>query len=111
LVAVFKRIFEAEATTIFVAEAAGRLVGLASLIIRPRLNWIAPEGSINELVVDVSYRRLGIARALLDVCANEARSSHCRLLRLTAAHHRTEAHDLYEGYGFTHAGRDYQLAL
>jgi hypothetical protein len=48
LVAVFEQIFEAEAVTIFVAEAAGRLVGLACLVIRPRLNWTTPEALINE---------------------------------------------------------------
>ena len=111
LVAVFEEIFETEAVTIFVAEAAGRLVGLACLVIRPRLNWTTPEAVVNELVVDTRFRGLGIARALLDVCTEAARSRRCRLLRLTAARHRTEAHRLYERYGFEHAGRDYQLAL
>ena len=96
---------------IYVAELEREVVGVASLCIRARLNWATPEGWIPDLFVRPEARRRGVAIALLDVCAETARSLSSHLLRLDCGHDRTEAHALYERYGFRHAGRDYRLTL
>ena len=97
--------------TIFVAEQDGIVAGVASLWLRPRLNWVTLEAWIPDLFVDPAYRRLGLGRALLDACAAEARRRGCHRLVLDSGHHRAEAHLLYADLGFEHAGRHYVLPL
>ena len=74
--------------TVFVAEEDGLLVGMASLWLRPRLNWLTLEAWVPDLFVDQAYRRLGVGRALLEACAAEARRRGCHRLSLASGHHR-----------------------
>jgi ribosomal protein S18 acetylase RimI-like enzyme len=97
--------------TIFVAEEDGIVAGIASLWLRPRLNWVTLEAWVPDLFVDAAYRRLGLGRALLEACAAEARRRGCHRLTLASRHHRKEAHLLYEALGFVEAGRHYVLEL
>ena len=96
---------------VFVAEDEGEVVGAASLWVRPRLNWTTFEAWVPDLYVDPAHRRRGIARALLDACVREARTRHCHRLVLETGPHRTEAHKLYEDYGFRNAGLRFELPL
>jgi ribosomal protein S18 acetylase RimI-like enzyme len=96
---------------VFVAEVDGRIAGAVSLWIQPRLNWTTPQTWIPDLYVDPAFRRRGAARALLDACAHEARRRGCHVLTLESGHHRAEAHQLYDSYGFEHQGRAYKLTL
>ncbi|MBD0348124.1 MAG: GNAT family N-acetyltransferase [Thermoleophilia bacterium] len=99
------------ASAIYVAEENGQLAGVASLWFRPRLNWTTREAWVPDLYVDPAHRRRGHARALLDACVAAARDRGCHRLVLESGHDRTEAHGLYEGYGFVHGGRAYGLPL
>jgi ribosomal protein S18 acetylase RimI-like enzyme len=96
---------------VFVVEVDGQLAGAASFWIQPRLNWTSPQAWIPDLFVGPSFRRRGAARALLDACVAEARRRGCHRLVLESGHHRSEAHRLYEAYGFDHYGRAYALKL
>jgi ribosomal protein S18 acetylase RimI-like enzyme len=96
---------------IYVAELDGQVAGAVSLWIQPRLNWTTPQGWIPDLYVDPAFRRRGAARALLDACAAECRRRGCHVLVLESGHHRSEAHQLYEAYGFEHHARAYTLKL
>jgi ribosomal protein S18 acetylase RimI-like enzyme len=96
---------------VFVAEVDGELAGAVSLWIQPRLNWTTPQGWIPDLYVDPAFRRRGAARALLDACAELCRERGCHVLVLESGHHRAEAHQLYESYGFEHYARAYSLRL
>ena len=98
-------------TSVFVAELDGELVGAAGLVVRARLNWPTAEAWISDLVVLPDRRRRGAGRALLDACTAYARSRGCHLVRLDCGVCRSEAHELYEAYGFTRAGYDFQLQL
>jgi GNAT superfamily N-acetyltransferase len=97
--------------TVLVAEQDGVVAGVASLWLRPRLNWVTLEAWVPDLFVDPAYRRLGLGRALLEACAAEARRKGCHRLSLDSGHQRAEAHLLYEDLGFVHAGRHYVLML
>lgn len=108
---VFLTHLELEDAAIFVAEADGELAGAVSLWIQPRLNWTTPQGWIPDLYVDPAFRRRGAARALLDACADLCRARGCHVLVLESGHHRAEAHQLYESYGFEHYARAYSLRL
>lgn len=96
---------------VFVVELDGRIAGAASFWVQPRLNWTSPQAWIPDLFVDPSFRRRGAARALLDACVEEARRRGCHRLVLESGHHRAEAHQLYESYGFQHYARAYSLEL
>lgn len=96
---------------IYVAESDGEIAGAVSLWIQLRLNWTTHQGWIPDLYVDEAYRRRGAARALLDACAEECRRRGCHVLTLESGHHRAEAHQLYESYGFVHHARAYILEL
>ncbi len=96
---------------VYVAEVDGQIAGAASLWIFPRLNWTTPQAWIPDLYVEPVFRRRGAARALLDACADEARRRGCHVLVLESGHHRSEAHQLYESYGFEHYARAYALRL
>jgi ribosomal protein S18 acetylase RimI-like enzyme len=96
---------------VFVVELDGRVAGAASFWVQPRLNWTSPQAWIPDLFVDPSFRRRGAARTLLDACVEEARRRGCHRLVLESGHHRAEAHQLYEAYGFEHYARAYSLEL
>ena len=96
---------------VFVVEDEGDVVGMASLWIRPRLSWTAPEAWLADLYVDPARRRRGAARGLVDACVREARRRGCRRLLLESALHRDDAHAFYEACGFTYAARRYELQL
>jgi ribosomal protein S18 acetylase RimI-like enzyme len=109
--AVFLAHLEHEDAEVFVADVDGELAGAVSLWIQPRLNWTTPQAWIPDLYVDPGFRRRGAARALLDACVEEARRRRCHVLVLESGHHRAEAHQLYESYGFKHFARAYALKL
>jgi ribosomal protein S18 acetylase RimI-like enzyme len=108
---VFRSHLDHPDATVFVAELEGLVVGAVSLWFRPRLNWTSVEAWIPDLYVDPAYRRRGAARALLDACAEAGRERGCHRLTLESGHDRFEAHQLYEAFGFTNAGRFYALNL
>jgi ribosomal protein S18 acetylase RimI-like enzyme len=109
--AVFAQHLADPAARVFVAADEGKVVGVASLWIRPRLNWVTPEAWLPDLFVDPAARRRGHARALLEACAAHARENGCHRLILESGHGRAEAHRLYESFGFEHYARSYQLLL
>jgi ribosomal protein S18 acetylase RimI-like enzyme len=108
---VFLAHLEHDDAELFVAELDGEVAGAVSLWIQPRLNWTTPQAWIPDLYVDPAFRRRGIARALLDASVDEARRRGCHRLVLESGHHRAEAHQLYESYGFAHYARAYALEL
>ena len=96
---------------VFVADAGDELAGAASLWVRPRLNWTTPEAWLPDLFVRPAYRSQGVARALLDACAEEARGRGCHALKLESGNERAEAHALYDAYGFERFAGAYRLSL
>jgi GNAT superfamily N-acetyltransferase len=96
---------------VLLAEVDGVPVGLVSLWIRERLGWVAPEAWVGDLVVSAPGRRRGVARALVDACAELARVHGCRQLWLECGFDRADAHAFYASAGFTAAGYDYRLRL
>jgi ribosomal protein S18 acetylase RimI-like enzyme len=108
---VFLAHLDDEQAQVFVAELDGEVAGAVSLWIQPRLNWTTPQAWIPDLYVGPGFRRRGAGRALLDACVEEARRRGCHRLVLESGHHRAEAHQLYESYGFEHYARAYALEL
>jgi len=68
--------------TIYVAEAAGELIGYAAVHWLPYLFLTGPEGYISELFVHEKGRRQGVGTSLLEVIKKEARERGCSRLAL-----------------------------
>ncbi|WP_285424493.1 GNAT family N-acetyltransferase [Pseudomonas sp. efr-133-TYG-103a] len=62
---------------------------------------------IDELAVDATARRNGIARKLLDVAQFWSRKHHLPGIMLETQNNNLAACKLYEGYGFVAGGVDY----
>jgi ribosomal protein S18 acetylase RimI-like enzyme len=57
-------------------------------------------GEVKRMIVDPSYRGMGIARGLIDRLITDARADGYRTLRLETADFMTAAQELYQSVGF-----------
>lgn len=76
-----------------------KAVGYAGLLV------VADEGYINNVAVDPSCRRQGVAAQLLQVFDNFAKGNHLAFLTLEVRPSNAAAIALYEGFGFREVGR------
>jgi GNAT superfamily N-acetyltransferase len=91
--------------------ADGEIVGLASLHISLSIAYDAPAAKLSAIVVDERHRRGGIGRALVEEMEKEAARRGCRLVFLTTAVRREDAHAFYERIGFEETGRRFSKRL
>ena len=66
---------------------------------------VADEGYITNVAVDPACRRQGVANQLLQVFDSFARGNHLAFLTLEVRPSNAAAIALYQGFGFTEAGR------
>lgn len=92
-------IVDEPAITLFVARAAGRIVGTLTLAVFPiptgRRSWI------EDVVVDSSVRGNGAGAALVRAAVEHAAALGCRTVDLTSRPSREAANRLYLRLGFT----------
>ena len=96
---------------ILVAEAHGRVVGLASGSATLLLEYPAPQLRLHALVVDPDQRRRGVARALVVEVEARARNLGCFRVELTSAHTLTAAHAFWQAAGYVETGRRFVRLL
>jgi len=96
---------------VFVADADGRIVGLAHLQVTPAIERDRPAGKLGALIVDEQHRGHGVGRALVQAVEDDARRRGCGLLFLTTRDTRDDAHAFYERVGFEQTGRRYSRTL
>lgn len=110
--AIFRQIRSDSRQHLFVAEAAGRLVGTAHLVIIPHLGRSArPSGVVDGVVVDTAWRGRGVGAALMRAVADTARRHGCYKLALTSNLARTGAHRFYSRLGWKRTHYGYSLEL
>ena len=89
---------------LFVVECDGEIAGLVNVLTRVPFEAIdEPPGNyaiVAELVVLERFRRRGIARALLDVAEQRARSAGASELQIAVLSRNAVARDLYLREGF-----------
>ena len=85
---------------VLVALADGKVVGMASVLLLPRLNHTTRELYIPELVVSQRYRGRGLGRELIEYCDGLAEESGCHRIRLESGNLRTSSHRFYRDLGF-----------
>jgi GNAT superfamily N-acetyltransferase len=87
-----------------VAEADGRLIGLA-LYFFTYSTWTSVNTLyLEDLYVDAGWRRQGIARALMRMLATLARDAGCRRVQWLVKRNNASAIRLYESLGAEAAG-------
>ncbi|MBS1888002.1 MAG: GNAT family N-acetyltransferase [Actinobacteria bacterium] len=104
-------ILERDDTEVLLAERDGEVVGLACLLLLPRLGHASPEARLLDLIVTPETRATGVGRALVAAATDRAAAAGCHLLRLECGHHRGGAKLFYRELGFESRGEDWQLPL
>jgi N-acetylglutamate synthase-like GNAT family acetyltransferase len=106
-----ERLGASDADRLLVAEADGRIVGLAGVHVCHSLEYDRDAAKLSALVVDEERRGTGVGRALVAAAEAEARARGCELLFLTTAERRTGAHAFYRALGFEETGRRFAKQL
>ncbi|WP_246281847.1 GNAT family N-acetyltransferase [Fodinicola acaciae] len=92
---------------LWVMEDAGELVGTLQLTFLAGLSrGGASRAQIEAVRIAASRRGMGLGGEFIKAAIEEARRRGCRMVQLTSALERTDAHRFYERLGFkqTHAG-------
>jgi GNAT superfamily N-acetyltransferase len=98
-------------TCVFVAEAEGRILGLAALHVIPVIERDGATGRITALVVRDEARRSGVGRALVKRVEAEAARRGCDRLEVTSGARRDDAHHFYRRLGFEEAPQRFVKSL
>lgn len=85
---------------VFVADEAGKLLGLIAVHSFEMLHRPGRLGRITSLVVSEAARGRGIGRQLLTSAENHLRALGCIKLEVTSAAHRNDAHAFYASHGY-----------
>ncbi|HLC65501.1 MAG TPA: GNAT family N-acetyltransferase [Candidatus Nanoarchaeia archaeon] len=83
-----------------VAEHESRVIGYASVTIRPTFWQDGNSCHIDEMVTDSRFRGKGIGTALLDGITTLAKEKGCTRLELESSFFRKDAHGFYVSKGF-----------
>jgi len=97
---------------VWVADAAGEMVGMAGLVVvdrppHPRSRR-APEAMVFNVMTTPAWRRRGVGRAVMEAVIADGRALGCRRLLLRTS---DEGSHLYAGLGFADPGNWRQLDL
>jgi len=88
-------------TTVFGAEGAGALLGMATLHLLPNVTWGGrPYGLVENVVTHCDHRKRGIGRALLSAIAEAAWAANAYKIMLMTGQQRG-ARGFYESCGFS----------
>ena len=85
--------------SLFVAEAAGRVVGLMHVFARPALEN-PREAVVQAIVVDEAFRDIGIGRHLMTAAERWGSGRRCRSIVLSSNITRGLAHAFYAALGY-----------
>lgn len=108
----FDKIEAAKGQRLLVIEAAGRVIGTASLAIVANLSYRGrPHAIVDNVVVADGERGKGYGEALIRFCLDQAQAAGCTRLSLTTDLRRTDAHRFYERLGFKHSHRGYRYSF
>lgn len=108
----FKSILSQPLRTLLVAEAEGKVVGTADLIIVPNLSrGGTPWATVENVVVTRKRRKEGHGRALMERVIGIAEEHGCYKIQLVSNERRAQAHALYLHLGFDAPVRGFRRYL
>ncbi|MFC2014679.1 GNAT family N-acetyltransferase [Chloroflexota bacterium] len=97
---------------LLVAEEDGKVIGTLVLIIVPNLSHGGlPWAGIENMFVDISFRRRGIGKLLMDYAVVRAKESGCYKIQLISDKRREEAHGFYQAMGYEASSHGFRLYL
>lgn len=109
---VFRRIEADPNYHVLLGEAAGRIVGSATVIVVPNLTYRGrPWAEIENVVVDDAERGSGYGKALIREAIEVARRAGCYRISLTSNNRREDAHRFYESLGFRRSHQGFRINL
>lgn len=79
----------------YVYEQEGRILGYCNL------RLLAGEGEVQRIAVLPEYRRMGLARKMMEIMVDYARQNRALAVSLEVRAGNLPARNLYETYGFT----------
>lgn len=90
-----------DASTLLVAEEAGQVIGMVSLLYTVSTALGARVALLEDMVVAPEVRNTGVGRELLEAAIARARADGCRRITLLTDGANTEAQRFYERAGFS----------
>jgi len=99
------------ANAVLVAAEDGRVVGLATVIVRHVIHDDAPFARLAALVVAEDRRGRGVGRALAAAAEEIARAAGCSSIEVTSGDHRPGAHAIYRELGYEERPRRFLKRL
>lgn len=112
LAKVFDRLASYPDYGVYLALADGAAVGTFALLIMDTLgDRCAPEGIVEDVVVDRAHRGRGIGRAMMEFAMERCREAGCYKMVLSSNIVREEAHRFYETLGFQKHGYSFKVDL
>jgi GNAT superfamily N-acetyltransferase len=110
--AIWERIESCPDHHVFVAILAGNIAGTWSqLIIDNLAHRGSPTSLVENVVVDATFRGLGIGKAMMHEAMRHARAKGCYKLALSSNLRRTDAHRFYDQLGFERHGISFLVEL
>jgi PhnO protein len=97
---VFRKNLESDNIQYFIAEMAGKPVGMVSCHIQPLLHHAALVSEIQEMYVEPDFRSKNIGKALMNQVTAFAKSNGAIQMEVTSRNVRENAHRFYQREGF-----------
>jgi GNAT superfamily N-acetyltransferase len=88
----------------FVAQVAATVVGVAGVGLAPYYEHNGTYGRLLVLAVSEAHRRNGLGRALVQEAETWVASRGATAMLVNTGHHRENAHQFYDGIGYTSTG-------
>jgi len=109
---IWESILDQDGRFVLVAEAAGKIVGTADLLIVANLTHeLRPWAIVEHVVVAAHARRLGIGRALMAEVVAMGKAAGCYKVQLLSRKERSDAHRFYQAVGFEPAAEGFRRYL
>lgn len=96
----FRHLLTLDHHALWVAEDAGRVVGLVTASLRPTLYHSSPSALIDELVVDANARGRGVGRALIEAVVAWASEWGANEVEVSTEMDNETAQAFYQRCGF-----------
>jgi ribosomal protein S18 acetylase RimI-like enzyme len=93
-----KSMIASPTTTLLIASKDRKVIGMISLSVAQMPTGL--RSYLEDLVVDASYRRYGVATALLQAALDVAKKSSAQTMDMTSRETRVDAIRLYDRLGF-----------
>ncbi len=97
---------------VYVAEEGDAVVGTFALLVMDNLgHGGAPEGVVENVVVEAGRRGRGIGAAMMRFAMDRCADAGCYKLVLSSNVRREDAHRFYAGLGFAQHGLSFSVSL